>query len=91
MKEVFSTITSKGQVTIPVEVRRLLGVEPHDKIAFVLDEGGVRLSRTGSVVARTAGMLKSHKPLLTAEELREEAERAIAEDAIARSEKKRED
>jgi antitoxin PrlF len=86
MKEVFSTITSKGQVTIPVEVRRLLGVEPHDKIAFVLEEGHIRLARTDSVVARTAGMLKTHKPNLSADELREEAERAIAEDTIARHE-----
>jgi hypothetical protein len=30
--------------------------------------------------------LKSHKPLLTAEELREAAERAIAQEAVERTE-----
>ncbi|MBI2864482.1 MAG: type II toxin-antitoxin system PrlF family antitoxin [Chloroflexi bacterium] len=37
MKEILSTITSKGQVTIPAEVRRHLGVNTHDKIAFVIE------------------------------------------------------
>jgi len=44
MKEIISTITSKGQVTIPAEVRRYLGIKTNDKIAFVMDaEGTVRL------------------------------------------------
>ena len=45
MKEIISSITSKGQVTIPVEVRRHLGIAANDKIAFVIDsEGTVRLT-----------------------------------------------
>ena len=45
MQEIISTITSKGQVTIPAEVRRRLGVGEHDKIAFVIEDNGeVRLS-----------------------------------------------
>jgi AbrB family looped-hinge helix DNA binding protein len=45
MREIVSTITSKGQVTIPAAVRRHLGVDTHDKITFVLEENGeVRLS-----------------------------------------------
>jgi antitoxin PrlF len=45
MKEIISTITSKGQVTIPSEVRQRLGVGEHDKIAFVLDdEGEIKLT-----------------------------------------------
>lgn len=44
MKEIISTVTSKGQVTIPAEIRSYLGINTHDKIAFVLDdEGCVRL------------------------------------------------
>lgn len=41
MKEVLSTITSKGQVTIPAEVRRHLGVGTKDKIVFVLESQGI--------------------------------------------------
>ena len=40
MKEIISTITSKGQVTIPAEVRKHLGLNKRDKIAFVIDEEG---------------------------------------------------
>ena len=44
MREIISTITSKGQVTIPTEVRKYLGLETNDKVAFVIDdEGAVRL------------------------------------------------
>jgi len=44
MKEIISTVTSKGQVTIPAEVREYLGIKTHDKIAFVIEQdGGVRL------------------------------------------------
>jgi len=44
MNEIISTITSKGQVTIPAEVRKYLGIKTSEKIAFVIDaEGTVRL------------------------------------------------
>lgn len=40
MKEFVSTVSSKGQVTIPVNVRRRLGLRPADTVAFVLTEDG---------------------------------------------------
>jgi len=43
MKEIVASITQRGQVTIPAEVRRLLGVKPRDKVAFEVDDGHVRL------------------------------------------------
>jgi antitoxin PrlF len=44
MKEIISTVTRKGQVTIPASVRKHLGIKTNDKIAFVIDqEGAVRL------------------------------------------------
>jgi antitoxin PrlF len=44
MKELPSTITSKGQVTIPAEVRKHLGLKQGDKVSFVIeDEGQVKL------------------------------------------------
>jgi AbrB family looped-hinge helix DNA binding protein len=58
MKEILSTLSNKGQVTVPVEVRRSLGLKTGDKIAFVLDNDQVRLIRKGSAVAPTAGMFK---------------------------------
>ncbi len=84
MKEVLTTLTSKGQATIPVEVRRRLGLEGGDKIAFVIDEDEVRVVRPESVVRRTAGALKSEAPLLSPEEERAAAEQAIAESVVER-------
>lgn len=44
MKEIISSITSKGQVTIPVEIRDYLGLNANDKVAFIIDDNGaVRL------------------------------------------------
>jgi antitoxin PrlF len=34
-----STISSKGQVTIPQEIRKRLGLEPGDRVEFVVEEG----------------------------------------------------
>ncbi|MBI3942411.1 MAG: AbrB/MazE/SpoVT family DNA-binding domain-containing protein [Chloroflexi bacterium] len=84
MKELFAIVNSKGQVTIPVEIRRLLRLKPHDKVVFVVEGDQVRLLLVESVVARTAGMLKSDESSLSATELREVAEEAFAAEATER-------
>ncbi len=40
MRQIIAKLTSKGQVTVPVEVRRHLGVEPRDRVAFVIADDG---------------------------------------------------
>lgn len=34
-----STISSKGQITVPVEVRRRLGIKTGDRVEFVFEGG----------------------------------------------------
>lgn len=85
MKEFLSVVTRKGQITIPAEIRAALDIKQGDKVALAVEEGSVRLSRTGSVVARTAGILRTNKPPLSAEELRKVAEESIAQEAVERS------
>ncbi|MGA9508576.1 MAG: AbrB/MazE/SpoVT family DNA-binding domain-containing protein [Candidatus Sulfotelmatobacter sp.] len=34
----FSTITSKGQLTVPQEIRRRLGLQTGDRVEFVVEE-----------------------------------------------------
>jgi AbrB family looped-hinge helix DNA binding protein len=36
-----ATVTSKGQITIPLEVRQALGIEAGDRVEFVAQEKGV--------------------------------------------------
>lgn len=44
MQELTSTVTSKGQITIPAEVRQHLGLEQGDKVLFIIeDQGTVRV------------------------------------------------
>ena len=40
-----TTLTSKGQVTIPREIRDALDLKPHDKITFVVEDGYAKLRR----------------------------------------------
>ena len=42
-EEYIRTVTTKGQVTIPAEVRRLLEVKPGDQVVFRVNEGAVEL------------------------------------------------
>lgn len=51
-------ITSKGQITVPHEIRRALGVRPGDKLLFEKDGAGVRVRpvRTKSPFAKYRGI-----------------------------------
>lgn len=50
-------ITSKGQVTIPMDIREKLGLLPNTEVEFALDGDGVRLTRAGTSGARTRGRM----------------------------------
>ena len=52
-----STLTIKGQTTLPKDIREGLNLSPGDRIRYVmLDDGQVRLLKVGSV-QRLAGIL----------------------------------
>lgn len=38
-----SSVSPKGQITIPVEIRKMLGVKPKDKVSFEVEDGKVNL------------------------------------------------
>jgi len=57
-----STISSKGQVTIPKKIREFLKVGTFDKIVFVpLEEGKVMITNKQIPVSNLFGMLKHRK------------------------------
>lgn len=67
-----STLTSKGQVTIPKEIRDLLGLRKGDRLIFRLDDQGkvVVQPEAASPLGRLPGMLRhlaGEKPVSLAE------------------------
>ena len=72
-----STITSKGQTTLPKVVRDALGVVPGDRIRYVVfDDNEVRLIPVRPL-SRLFGTLRYNGPPVTLEDM----ERAIADGA----------
>jgi antitoxin PrlF len=54
-----STLTSKGQVTIPKEIRDFLKVKSGDLIDFIVDRQGTVVVRAGTMhVGELQGLLK---------------------------------
>lgn len=54
-----STLTTKGQVTIPADVRRRLGLHPGDHVAFIVAGDEVRLMRRERRVEAAFGICKA--------------------------------
>ncbi len=85
MNQHMTVVTRKGQITVPVAVRRALNLNEGDRVVVTLDANGARLERQGSIATQTAGMFRSNRPPLSAEAEREEAEYAVAEQAVERA------
>jgi AbrB family looped-hinge helix DNA binding protein len=43
-------VTSKGQVTIPRDLRDLAGIEPGGEVVFALDDGRITITRKQAVI-----------------------------------------
>lgn len=65
-----STLTSKGQTTIPRDIRKRLNLHPGDRLEFVIDEDGRVLVLPASIDAsELAGMLKPPARQVTVEDM----------------------
>ena len=50
-------VTSKGQVTIPLQVRKELGIQPHTEIDFIRQQDGTyKLVKVGKAKSRFASL-----------------------------------
>ncbi len=79
MTEIMRSLSEKGQVTLPVEVRRALGVAPRGKVAFEIDRCEVRVKAARSAVDETFQAV----PALTEKLAWDEMRRIAQEDAAA--------
>ena len=71
-----SSITTKGQTTLPKAVRDALGVRPGDRVRYLIDDDDVRILPVRSI-NRLFGALKTDGPAATLDDM----QRAIAEGA----------
>lgn len=53
-------ITSKGQVTIPIDIREQAGLLPHTEVTFELESDGVKLRRAESSGGHRGKLLTEH-------------------------------
>ena len=81
-----SRMTSKGQVTVPAELRRELGLEPGDRVEFVWENGSVSIRKAESIVRKLAGSVTPPpgRENWTWDEIREFTEREVAKDVLRR-------
>ena len=64
MKMEVATMTSKGQITIPVAVRKQLNLEQGDKVVFIEDDppnGGVRILNAAALTLNQGGVAVADK------------------------------
>jgi AbrB family looped-hinge helix DNA binding protein len=81
MKELLSVITRKGQVTVPAEVRRAMGLKQGDKVAFRLEDGVARIAPASSPVDESFQVAPPLSPPRTLREIDEIVQEEIAQNA----------
>jgi len=70
-----ATLTSKGQLTLPKDVRDALGVGPGDRVDFVkMEDGNFAVLPATHSVKRLKGLIPSPKKAVSLEDM----DRAIA-------------
>lgn len=75
----YSSITTKGQITIPVRIRKALGLKAGGKVAFQIEGNAVKLVPVLDDVTAAFGLLKSGKSVTL-----EEMDQAIEQEPVSR-------
>lgn len=74
-QELCATVSSKGQVVVPSDVRKRLGLVQGSVLRFVLEADGVRLLGAAGDVRRLKGRLAKPARAVTLDDM----DRAVAE------------
>lgn len=76
---VTSKVTSKGQTTIPKEIREQLGIKTGDRVTFVLRNGEVVLHPVRGTLLDLRGSIKPRKSPEDLNEVRRQVKKAVAQ------------
>ncbi|MFO1430079.1 MAG: AbrB/MazE/SpoVT family DNA-binding domain-containing protein [Candidatus Competibacteraceae bacterium] len=76
-----ATLTSKGQVTLPKEIRERLGLIAGSRLDFSIDDNGeLRIRLVATTALGLAGLLRRPgQPPITVEQMNEAVEQMAAE------------
>jgi AbrB family looped-hinge helix DNA binding protein len=73
-----SSLTIKGQVTLPKELRRRFNLEPGSRVAFEEEADGIKVRPVRKTILDWAGTLRSPDPGLSDREIRRRVKKAVA-------------
>jgi antitoxin PrlF len=82
MKELETSLTQKGQVTIPAEIRAKLGLKPKDLVRFELEGDAVKLKPAPSQLLAGFGAATPRQKPENYRKIREDMEAAMAEEVV---------
>lgn len=83
-----SRVTSKGQTTIPKEIRKELGIEAGDRVVFILRDGEVVLYPVKETLLDLRGSIKPRKRPEDLQAVRREVKQKLAK-KVARGSSRR--
>lgn len=79
-----SRLSSRGQIVIPIEIRKMLGLTEGDDLTFIVNQDGeikvevLKKQRLSQLI----GILKTNKPFQPVDEIRKEVYRNMAEKEV---------
>jgi len=83
MQEFETSVTEKGQVTIPQEIRRIMGLQPRDKVRLEVEGDVVKISRASSKLIQWFGSVTPRNKPEDFQKIREEFEKEVAREVAS--------
>ena len=77
-----SKLTSKGQTTIPKEIRDYLGLRPGDRLVFIRKDGEVVLQGLKETLLDLRGSVKPRRQPEDFDQVRQQVRRQVARRAV---------
>ena len=66
-----ATLPSKGQITVPIEIRNQLGLQAGDRLDFQLKDGKVEVTKVAGTLDRFMNTLPKARKAFTTEQINE--------------------
>jgi AbrB family looped-hinge helix DNA binding protein len=83
-RQIMASVTERGQVTIPAEVRKMLGLKARDKVNFVIEGERITLKRPKYTLETAYGSVPPLPDGMDIEDAIREAKEAKADETIRR-------